>query len=529
VGAASDSSLVDHLQRIDAYARGIGLVDPRLDRPALRTKLAEAIHRLAPRILDAWMHDLAAALRFPPEDWDRIKQDQLAAICRWARHIGNPADIDTYRYLREHARQGFIAQFPASRFLSAQMRFAEMLADAMRAERPDDPELCDLLALLEQERRVRVLHIADFFVEGREQLLLQQEASYRRAIDNAPAAIVIVDATDGTVVFANEVSSRVLHADRSALEGMPVTELFPEPERPLVRDLCTAARAAGHAHRDDLHLRRLDGELIPVFANAGFIDYGDRHRVLLVCVDISERQLLESQLIQSEKMAAIGQLAAGIAHELRNPLAIVMNALYDLRQVLGSSNGEVTDDLDVAEEEIARAQAIINNLLEFSRESGAELERVDVNDVLTRTVQLMHKYLENHGVEVDVALGPIAPCVVNANAMRQIMLNLVTNAVQAMPNGGRLALRTRQGAGNRIRLEVRDTGVGIPAHRLKDIFNPFYTTKAPGQGTGLGLSVVHSILERYRGSIHVTSEVGVGTTFRIELPCPCHDDAGTGV
>jgi signal transduction histidine kinase len=109
------------------------------------------------------------------------------------------------------------------------------------------------------------------------------------------------------------------------------------------------------------------------------------------------------------------------------------------------------------------------------------------------------------------------------------MLNLVTNAVQAMPDGGRLAVRTAQVAGNRIRLEVRDTGVGIPAHRLKDIFNPFYTTKAPGQGTGLGLSVVHSILERYRGNIHVSSEVGVGTTFRIELPCSCHDDAPNDV
>jgi len=524
VGDGADTSLVDHLERIDAYTRGIGLIDPRLDRPALRLKLADCIDRLAPRIVDGWMHDLAAALRFPPEDHARISQDQLAAVGRWARHIANPADVDTYRYLREHARGGFIAQFPASRFLSAQMRFAEMLVDAIRAERPIDPELDDLLALLEQERRVRMLHIADFFVEGREVLLLQQEASYRRAIDNAPAAIVIVDAADCHVVFANDVCSRVLGLDRYWLEGRPVTELFPDQERPTVRDLCSAARDLGHAHRDDLHLRRVDGELIPVFANAGFIDYGDRHRVLLVCVDISERQALEGQLIQSEKMAAIGQLAAGIAHELRNPLAIVMNALYDLRQVLGPGDPEVTEDLNIAEEEIARAQGIINNLLEFSRESGVELERVDVNDVLTRTVQLMHKFLENHGVEVDVELGPIAACVVNANGMRQIMLNLVTNAVQAMPDGGRLALRTAQVAGNRIRLEVRDTGVGIPAHRLKDIFNPFYTTKAPGQGTGLGLSVVHSILERYRGSIHVSSEVGVGTTFRIELPCSCHDD-----
>jgi signal transduction histidine kinase len=103
-------------------------------------------------------------------------------------------------------------------------------------------------------------------------------------------------------------------------------------------------------------------------------------------------------------------------------------------------------------------------------------------------------------------------------------LNLVTNAVQAMPRGGRLVIRTAQSASDRLTLTVQDTGVGIPQAHLKDIFNPFFTTKAPGQGTGLGLFVVHAILQRYGGDIRVTSELGAGTTFTIELPCPCHDD-----
>src|SRR5262249_44051890 len=163
-----------------------------------------------------------------------------------------------------------------------------------------------------------------------------------------------------------------------------------------------------------------------------------RHWVQLICVDISDRKRLESQLIQSEKMAAIGQLAAGIAHELRNPLAIVMNALYDLGQIVGNGNREVVDDLRIAEEEIGRAQAIIKNLLEFSRESGAELERLDVNELLTRTLQLMQKYLQDNGVRVTTSLGEIPPCFANQNAMRQILLNLITNAVQAMPRGGQL-------------------------------------------------------------------------------------------
>ena len=202
-----------------------------------------------------------------------------------------------------------------------------------------------------------------------------------------------------------------------------------------------------------------------------------------------------------------------------------MNALYDLRQILSGQNPEASEDLRIAEEEIERAQAIIKNLLEFSRESGAELERLDVNELLSRTLQLMQKYLQNNGVRVTTELGPIPTCLANMNAMRQIFLNLITNAVQAMPEGGDLAVRTALVGENRIRLDVRDTGVGIPREHLQDIFNPFYTTKAPGQGTGLGLSVVHSILQRFQGDIQVTSEVGGGTTFTIELPCQCHVEA----
>src|SRR5262249_58333492 len=130
----------------------------------------------------------------------------------------------------------------------------------------------------------------------------------------------------------------------------------------------------------------------------------------------------------------------------------------------------------------SRAQVIITNLLECSRESGAEIERVDVNDLLTRTVQLMQKYLQNAGVRVTSDLGEVPPCVVNANAMRQILLNLITNAVQAMPKGGELYLRTARANGDRMRLDVRAAGARITAAHLRNIFNPLYTTKEPRQG-----------------------------------------------
>ena len=521
--APVDPSLARHLERIGSYVRGTGLQQVPPERTDLRRALAAFLELRTPDLLDRWLRDIGPALAIPEADWAGIRADQMIAITRWAHHIADPSNVETYLFLWSHARRGFISHFPAARFLAAQMRLVQMLAEELRREYANDlPRAGQLLRLLWQEFQARVLHITDFFVQAREEELLEQEESYRRAIDRSPACILAVDAADGTVFDANRVAERLLGYSRAELMRRPFEELHPPPERVRARALWEKAVQAGHASRDDLHLVDRAGEAIPVFSNAGYIEYGQRHYVQLICVDISDRKRLESQLIQSEKMAAIGQLAAGIAHELRNPLAIVMNALYDLAQILDTRNPEVAEDLRIAEEEIDRAQSIIKNLLEFSRESGAELEPLDVNELVARTLQLMQKYLQDNGVRVTTSLGPIPSCLANVNAMRQILLNLVTNAVQAMPAGGELTLTTAAASPNAIRLEVRDTGVGIPSEHLQDIFNPFFTTKAPGQGTGLGLSVVHSILRRYHGQIRVTSEVGVGTTFTIDLPCQCH-------
>jgi len=522
---AVDPVLARHVATIDRYTRGIGLQQvPPEERP-LRRELADFMLERTPPLLPGWIRDIGPALALAEAEWPGIVADQEAASARWARHIADPSNVETYRFLRAHSRHGIIAQFPASRFLAAQMRLVQLLTTELERTYARDPlHGARLVALLVEELQVRVLHITDFFVEGREELLGEQEASYRRAIDHAPAGILRTDSRDGRVLDANTVAERLLRMPREALIGRPFTELLPPTERAAGEALRQEAITRGTARRDDLHLLVPGGEHVPVYVSAGAIDYGNRHWLLLICIDMSEQRRLEAQLVQSEKMAAIGQLAAGIAHELRNPLAIVMNVLYDLRARLDGADREVNDDLRIAEEEIGRAQAIIKNLLEFSRESGAELESVDVNEFVTRTLQLMQKYLQDNGVRVRTSLGDIAPCLANANAMRQILLNLITNAVQAMPQGGELELRTGVAPDGRIRLEIRDTGVGIPPEHLQDIFDPFYTTKAPGQGTGLGLSVVHSILRRYRGEIRVASEVGVGTTFTIDLPCPCHTD-----
>jgi PAS domain S-box-containing protein len=522
---APDAGLARHVARIEAYIRGTGLERVSTGDQELRRELAEFMLGRTPGILPRWIRDIGHTFGIPEYDWPRVVADQTAALGRWAQHVADPADLDTYRFLHTHTRHGFIAQFPASRFIVAQMRLTQLLdAELEREYAPDPAHGSRLRMLLAQAFQERILHITDFFVEGREEVLLEQEASYRRAIDHAPAAILRTDTAEGRVVDANTVAERLLRTSRAELIGRQFTDLLPPAERAAGEALRQEAITRGTARRDDLHLLVPGGDLVPVYVSAGAIDYGTRHWVQLICIDISEQRRLEAQLVQSEKMAAIGQLAAGIAHELRNPLAIVMNVLYDLRARGDHADADVTEGLHIAEDEIGRAQAIIKNLLEFSRESSAELERLDVNDLVRRTLQLLEKYLESSGVEVSAELGNVPACIANDNALRQILLNLMTNAVQAMPRGGRLAIRTFHRAPDRVHLEVQDTGIGIPQAHLRDIFNPFFTTKAPGQGTGLGLFVVHAILHRYGGDVRVASELGVGTTFTVELPCPCHSD-----
>ncbi len=515
-----DEALAEHLRRIEGYMQGCTLLRFPRARSALRDDLARVLTETLPDVVARWVEHIGSAFGITKPQWAALSHDIEIAAERWIAHIADPEDCDTYEYLRSHARRGFISKFPASRFLSGQFKLFELMGDAIRRRFADDqPRRSQLLALLSQEFEERLLHITDFFVEAREEQLREQEATYRRSIDSAPAAIFRIDWETGAVLAANFVAEQTLEFSSEELRGMKSWDLHPAGERTAAIDFWEETRTKGNANRDDLHHRTRSGAVIPMFINAGVIEYGEQRFVQQICVDLSDRKRLEDQLIQSEKMAAIGQLAAGIAHEIRNPLAIIMNALYDLAEIVDGNNQEVREDLRIAKEEMDRVQTIINSLLEFSRDSRAEIESVDVNDLLRKTLLLMNKHLQNSDVRVVTDLAAdLEPCTANQNALRQIFLNLITNAVQAMPHGGELRVRTSPRADGGVRLEFSDTGIGIPAHQLNDIFNPFFTTKSPGQGTGLGLSVVHSLVRRHHGDIQVRSTPNVGTTFTIELP-----------
>ncbi len=235
-----------------------------------------------------------------------------------------------------------------------------------------------------------------------------------------------------------------------------------------------------------------------------------------------ERALLEAQaqLIQSEKLAAFGQLGAGIAHEVKNPLAGILGyAQLSLRKV--DPQSPLHGNLQIIEKETKRCKTIIENLLRFARQEKVAFQPLSVNQVVEDTVALMDHQLGIHQIRLEKDLPPGLPAVTgNANQLQQVLMNLLINAQQAMDGQpGQITLTTRRSGPDGIEIRVSDTGPGIPAEIRPRLFDPFFTTKPAGKGTGLGLSVTYGIVKDHKGEIRVESEPGQGATFIVALPC----------
>ena len=234
------------------------------------------------------------------------------------------------------------------------------------------------------------------------------------------------------------------------------------------------------------------------------------------------RKLEESQeqLIRAEKLTSLGQLAASIAHEINNPLAGVLVYTQLLsKKVTGDAfqKEEALSHLSKMESEISRCSRIIRNLLDFARQTEPMLRLVDVNQVIEQVLAMVGHQAQIQNVEVVKEFSPSLPKVMaDFDQLQQIFTNLALNAIQAMPEGGKLTVRSLA-VDSEVRVDVQDAGCGISEENMGKLFTPFFTTKVKGKGVGLGLAVVHGIIERHKGRIEVQSEVGKGTTFSVYL------------
>jgi two-component system NtrC family sensor kinase len=230
------------------------------------------------------------------------------------------------------------------------------------------------------------------------------------------------------------------------------------------------------------------------------------------------KERTEMQIVQSEKLASLGRLASGIAHEINNPLTGVLSygtALYD--ELKGSDYAE---DLKVIIDETLRCREIVKGILDFARETSIEKRPHDLDRIISETLAILQKHVSFHDVRIRKNLAGNLPQIsVDANQMRSVINNLVVNAADAMHNEGDLSIATEYDRDRgRIIITVADTGVGISPENMGKIYDPFFTTKETGKGTGLGLAVVYGVVQRHNGTIRAESTVGAGTTFTIELP-----------
>lgn len=353
-------------------------------------------------------------------------------------------------------------------------------------------------------------------------LLLERERlleRYRSVVETATDAIVITD-PERRIAFGNPAAHALFGMSGEQLVGTPAAQLVPPEAREAIA-AHEAAALAGEPQRYETVVLRASGERRTVSVSTAMLRDGETVVGIVAALrDITEERLLLHQLHHNEKLAAVGQLVSGVAHELNNPLAGVM-AFAQLLQATAELPRDQADAVETILKEAKRAARIVANLLLFARQRNAERGPTDLNAVMRDTLELRRYVLHTEQVEVVTDLDPDLPLIrADAFQLQQVVLNLLTNAEQALravPGPKRITLRTRR-AGDRAIASVADTGPGIPTEQLDRIFNPFFTTKPVGEGTGLGLSIADGIVRQHGGRLAVQSVPGQGATFSIELP-----------
>lgn len=269
------------------------------------------------------------------------------------------------------------------------------------------------------------------------------------------------------------------------------------------------------AGRELVGLRK-DGQLISLEIGLNPIRTAAGTRVLTSIVDITDRKRIEEQLRRTEVLAELGTLASGMAHEIGTPMNVILGrAEFAMRRI---EDERAKQSLATIVTQVERITKIMNQFLAFARRRPAERRAVGVTDIVEDSLEMLRERLARHQIQVVAEIPEAVPLVhADPDQMSQVLLNLFINALHAMPEGGTLKVTVKPQA-DVVALLIADTGHGIPREHLGKIFTPFFTTKEIGKGTGLGLTVVHGIIEEHGGKIAVESEPGKGTTFTILLP-----------
>ncbi len=358
---------------------------------------------------------------------------------------------------------------------------------------------------------------------------LEQARGYLQCILQNSTDMIFATDVDGILLSFSKGGEKVLGYSWEEVAGRRINDFAEDPVS--FGHFMASSQEEGSAVALDVHFQHKEGKTIHCHASLMSLTNREGQRVgtVGVCRDITLWKKLQDDLIQVDRLAEIGRIAAGVAHEINNPLAVINEASGWAGEVVGDARGLSSDDRRELEESIEKISAhtrrcsnITHKLLDFARDSATTKREFDIHEVLKETIDFLTPELKHTSIEIDFnfAGGPLS---VNSDPrlLEQVFVNFITNAIHAvLEKGGgerRIEIRTIK-TNSEAEISVKDNGVGIPEEAQAKIFDLFYTTKPPGKGTGLGLSICQNIVRKLEGDISFESKAGVGSTFTVRIP-----------
>nr|MBI3612686.1 PAS domain S-box protein [Nitrospirota bacterium] len=435
--------------------------------------------------------------------------------CAATDALGQPID----RFIPErfrHAHQGHVETFGQTRVTNRRMGLLGSVM-GLRADGEEFHAEASISQFETSSGNFFTVIVRDITQRKHAETALQEsEARFKAFMDNSPTIAFLKD-TQGRYAYVNRPFETFLNKPAAAVLGKSVFEVWPPDIAHQLHDRDAQTLVA------DTTIEHI--EVIPdaqdtlrqwLVLKFPFRDASGTRYVGGVGLDITHRRELEEQLRQTERLAELGTLASGMAHEIGTPMNVILGrAEYLMRK---TQEEQTKKGLETIVAQVERITKIMNQLLTFARRRPSERRAMDLRRTIEDCLDILSERLARHRIKVDASIPPDLPQVhADPDLMSQVFLNLFINALHAMADGGTLCIVT-ESAGGLVSVKVADTGHGIPEEHLPKIFDPFFTTKEVGKGTGLGLTVVHGIMREHGGSITVESQKGQGTAFTLMLP-----------
>jgi len=491
----------------------------------IRAAAADVICEHFDGIINEWAESVGTIFLWehvdPEKDGHKIEGLRNSLI-RFASHLRDPDCLDTYVYLRRHCQEGMLARAKPSQFNAIHIALKQIIINHIVTSLNGamQPRVRDAVVAAIDERR---LMVSQFYIESREHLLRASEEKYRNSINHAPDPMYEIEPGTWKVLAANSAAERV-HLltpgeEHMVMVGRPMTDFVPAEMREVLRKVLQLVVEQGYEHHNDVPLG-------PFFYDVNFalIPYGDKQFIQMIMHDVTQRREMLDSLLKSERLAAAGTFAAGVAHEVNNPLASISSLVQSL--LPGEDDSQRRTTLHTILAQITRISGTLKDLVNFARPATGHLKLIDINQLVSDTLRVINYDKRFRGMALDPVLAPdLRPAFADENEIQQVLLNLLYNAADATQGeGSMIRVITANKAGRQggdhplIVIRVVDNGIGIPREHLERVFDPFFTTKPAGSGVGLGLSLCQRIILSNKGTIRVDSELGKGTQVTILLP-----------